>query len=47
MDKLKLVGETKREAGFIPKLEGFSNKTEFFSDFYFIKYSVRMIKYIL
>lgn len=47
MYKLELVGETKREAGLNSILEGFSNKAEFSNDFYFIKYSVRVIKYTL
>lgn len=48
MDKLELVGETKREAEFISMLERVSNKAEFSNDVHcFIKYSVRMIKYIL
>lgn len=46
-DKLELVGETKREAEFISKLEGFSNKAEFSNDLYLIKDSLRMVKYIL
>lgn len=47
MDKLVLVGKTEREVKFISKLEGFPKKAEFSNDLYFIKYSVRMIKYIL
>lgn len=48
MDKLELVSETKREADFISTLEGVSNKAEFSNDVCcFIKYSVRIIKYIL
>lgn len=47
MDKLVLVGETKRGVKFISKLEGFPRKAEFSNDLYFIKYSVSLIKYIL
>lgn len=48
MGKLELVGEIKREVEFIFMLERVFNKVEFFNDVYcFIKYLVRMIKYIL
>lgn len=47
MDKLEPVGEAKREADFISTLEGVSHKAEFSSDVCcFIKYSVRIVKYI-
>lgn len=47
MDRLELVGETRREAEFISLLEEISNKVEVSNNVHcFIRHSVRMAKYI-
>ena len=47
MDRLELVGETRREAEFISLLEEVSNKVDVSNNVHcFISYSARMAKHI-